>query len=94
MMKIYANSNALVLRLFLTPVSLALLLAFHWWAWVSWVLEDLGRGLGFGIVSETHYLKVVDVALPYIKPMLDEMGDEAKENMKEIAPDHIGSDML
>ena len=73
-------------------VSLALSLAFfisgHGYAGYR---ETLGRGLGLGIVSEKPYLEVVDLALPYIKSMLDQMCDEAKEHMKEIAPDQIGS---
>lgn len=73
-------------------VSLALSLAFfisgHGYAGYR---KTLGRGLGLGIVSEKPYLEVVVLALPYIKSMLDEMCDEAKENMKKSAPDQIGS---
>ena len=73
-------------------VSVALSLAFfisgHWYAGYR---KTLGSGLGLGKVSEKPYLKVVDLALPYIKSMLDEMCNEAKENMKEIAPDQVGS---
>ena len=61
-------------------VSVALSIAFfisgHWYA---------------GYRKTLGPLVVVDLALPYIKSMLDEMCNEAKENMKEIAPDQVGS---
>ena len=40
--------------------------------------KTLGRGLGSGITSEKPYLEVIDLALPHIKDMVDEMCDDAK----------------
>ena len=73
-------------------VSLALSLAFfisgHGYAGYQ---NTLGRGLGMGILSEKPYLDVLELALPYIKTILDEMCDNAKHQMKQISPDQIGS---
>ena len=73
-------------------VSLAISLAFfisgHGYAGYR---KTLGRGLGLGIVSEKPFLEVVDLALPYIKSMLDEMCEDGKEKMKELPADQIGS---
>lgn len=48
-------------------------------------------GLGSEIVSEKPFLEVVDLALPYIELMLDEMCEDGKEKMKELPADQIGS---
>ena len=73
-------------------VSLALSLAFfisgHGYAGYR---KTLGRGLGLGIPSEKRYLDVVELALPYVKTILDEMCDDAKHQMKQISPEQIGS---
>ena len=73
-------------------VSLALSLAFfisgHGYASYR---KTLGRGLGLGVTSEKPFLEVIDLALPHIKNMLDEMCDDAKQHMKELSPDQIGS---
>ena len=73
-------------------VSLALSLAFfisgHGYAGYR---KTLGRGLGLGITSEKPYLEVIDLALPHIKDMVDEMCDDAKHPMKQLPPEQIGS---
>ena len=73
-------------------VSLALTLAFfisgHGYAGYR---KTLGRGLGLGITSEKPYLEVIDLALPHIKDMVDEMCDDAKHQMKQLSPEQIGS---
>lgn len=73
-------------------VSLALSLAFfisgHGYAGYR---KTLGRGLGLGITSEKPYLEVIDLTLPHIKDMLDEMCNDAKDQMKQLSPDQIGS---
>lgn len=73
-------------------VSLALSLAFfisgHGYAGYR---KALGRGLGLGVVSEKLYLEVIDLALPHIKSILDEMCEDAKQQMKDLPPDQIGS---
>ena len=73
-------------------VSLALTLAFfisgHGYAGYR---KTLGRGLGLGITSEKPYLEVIDLALPHIKDMVDEMCDDAKHQMKQLPPEQIGS---
>ena len=55
-------------------VSLALSLAFfisgHGYAGYR---KTLGKGLGLGISSEKPFLEVIDIALPYIKAILDEV---------------------
>ena len=53
--------------------------------------KTLGRGLGFGVTSEKPFLEVIDLALPHIKNMLDEIGDYAKQHMKKLSSDQIGS---
>ena len=35
--------------------------------------KTIGKGLGLGVVSEKPFLEVVDIALLYIKEMLDEL---------------------
>ena len=74
-------------------VSLALSLAFfisgHGYASCR---KTLGRGLGLGVTSEKPFLEVIDLALPHIKNMLDEMCDDANlQHMKELSSDQIGS---
>ena len=73
-------------------VSLAISLAFfisgHGYAGYR---KTLGRGLGIGVTSEKPFLEVIDLALPHIKEMLDEMCDDAKHQMKQLSPDQIGS---
>ena len=63
-------------------VSLALSLAFfisgHGYAGYR---KTLGSGLGLGITSEKPYLEVIDLALPHIKDMVDEICDDAKHQM-------------
>ena len=44
--------------------------------------KTLGTGLGLGVTSEKPFLEVIDCALPHIKNMLDEICDDAKQNMK------------
>ena len=53
--------------------------------------KTLGRGLGLGNTSEKPYLEVIDLAFPRIKDMVDEMGDDAKHQMKQLPPEQIGS---
>ena len=73
-------------------VSLALSLAFfisgHGYASYR---KTLGRSLGLGVTSEKPFLEVIDLALPHIKDMLDEMCDDAKHQMKQLSSDQIGS---
>ena len=73
-------------------VSLALSLAFfisgHGYAGYR---KTLGQGLGLGITSEKPFLEVIDIALPHIKDILDEMCDDAKHQMKQLSSDQIGS---
>ncbi|XP_068705034.1 uncharacterized protein [Montipora foliosa] len=73
-------------------VSLALSLAFfisgHGYASYR---KTLGRGLGLGVTSEKPFLEVIDLALPHIKDMLDEMCDDAKHQMIQLPSDQIGS---
>ena len=53
--------------------------------------KALGTGLGLGVVSEKPYLEVIDLAFPHIKSILDEMCEDAKQQMKDLPPDQIGS---
>ena len=53
--------------------------------------KTLGRGLGLGITSEKPFLEIIDLALPHIKDMLDEMCDDAKHQMKQLSSELIGS---
>lgn len=73
-------------------VSLALSLAFfisgHGYAGYR---KTLGKGLGLGVVSEKPYLEVIDLALPHIKEMLDEICEEGKGQMKQISDEELGS---
>ena len=73
-------------------VSLALSLAFfisgHGYAGYR---KTMGKGLGLGITSEKPFLEVIDIALPYIKAILDEMCDDAKHQMKQLSTEQIGS---
>ena len=73
-------------------VSLALCLAFfisgHGYAGYR---KTLGKGLGLGVVSEKPYLEVIDLALPQIKMILDEMCEEAKEQMRDLPDGDLGS---
>ena len=73
-------------------VSLALSLAFfisgHGYAGYR---KTLGQGLGLVITSEKPLLEVIDIALPHIKAILDEMCDDAKHQMKQLSSDQIGS---
>ena len=66
-------------------VSLALSLAFfisgHGYAGYR---KTMGKYLGLGITSEKPFLEVIDIALPYIKAILDEMCDDAKHQMKQL----------
>ena len=72
-------------------VSLALSLAFfissHGYVGYR---KTLGRGLSLGITSEKPYLEVIDLALPHIKDMVDEMCDDAKHQTKQLPPEQIG----
>ena len=72
-------------------VSLALSLAFfisgHGYAAYR---KTLAKGLGLGVTSEKLFLEVIDLALPYIKDILDETCDEAKHRMKQVSSDQIG----
>ena len=52
---------------------------------------NIGKGLGLGVVSEKPFLEVVDLALPYIKEILDELCEDAKLQMKSISSDQLGS---
>ena len=47
-------------------------------------------GTGLGITSEKPFLEVIDLTLPYIKEILDEMCDDAKHQMKQLSPEQIG----
>ena len=73
-------------------VSLALSLAFFisGQGYASY-RKTLGRGLGLGVTSEKPFLEVIDLALPHIKEILDEMCHDAKDQMKELPPEQIGS---
>ena len=53
--------------------------------------KTLGKGLGLDIVSEKPFLEIIDLAFPYIKEVLDEMCHDAKQQMKGISPEVIGS---
>lgn len=53
--------------------------------------KTLGKGLGLGVVSEKPCLEVVDLALPYIKKILDKLCEDAKHEMKSISNDQLGS---
>ena len=53
--------------------------------------KTLGKGLGLGITSEKPFVEVIDLALHYIKAILDEMCDDAKHQMKQVSNDQIGS---
>ena len=44
-----------------------------------------------GVVSEKPFLEVVDLALPYIKEILEELCEDAKLQMKRISSDQLGS---
>ena len=72
-------------------VSLALSLAFfisrHGYAAYR---KTLGKGLGLGVTSEKLFLEVIDLALPYIKDILDETCDDAKHQMKQVSSDQTG----
>ena len=72
-------------------VSLALSLAFfisgHGYAAYR---KTLGKGLGLGVTSEKLFLEVIDLALPYIKDILDETCDDAKHRMKQVSSDQTG----
>lgn len=73
-------------------VSLALCLSFfisgHGYAGYR---KTLGKGLGIGIVTERPYLEVIDLALPYIKEILDEICEEGKNAMKKLPDGDLGS---
>lgn len=73
-------------------VSLALSLAFfissHGYASYS---KTLGKGLGLVVTSEKPFLEVIDLALPHIKEILDEMCDDAKHQVKQLSPEQVGS---
>ena len=73
-------------------VSLALCLAFFisGQGYTSY-RKTLGKGLGVGVVSEKPYLQIVGLALPHIKEILDEMCEDAKEQMRNISDDTLGS---
>ena len=43
------------------------------------------------MVSEKPFLEVVDVALPKIKEILDELCEDGKHQMKSILSDQLGS---
>lgn len=47
--------------------------------------------MGLGIVSEKPFLEVVDLALPHIKEMLDDICEAAKLQMQQIENDQLGS---
>ena len=51
--------------------------------------KALGKGLGLGVVSEKPFLEVVDLALPYIKEILEELCEDAKLQMKSISSDQL-----
>ena len=53
--------------------------------------KTLGKGLGLGVVSEKPFLEVVDLALPYIKEILEELCEDAKLQMKSISSDQLGT---
>lgn len=53
--------------------------------------KTLGKGLGLGVVSEKPFLEVVDLALPYIKEILEKLCEDAKLQMKSISSDQLGS---
>ena len=40
--------------------------------------KTLGKGLGFGVVSEKPYLQIVGLALQHIKEILNDMCKDAK----------------
>ena len=73
-------------------VSLTLCLAFfisgHGFAAYR---KTLGKGLGLGVVTENPYLQIVGLALPHIKEILDEMWEDAKEQMCSISNEELGS---
>jgi len=73
-------------------VSLALSLSFfisgHGYASYR---KTLGKGSGLGVVSEKPFLEVVDLALTYIKEILEELCKDAKLQMKSISSDQLGS---
>ena len=52
---------------------------------------NIGKGLGLGVVSEKPFLEVVDLALPYIKEILDKLCEDPKLQMKSISSDQLGS---
>ena len=72
-------------------VSLALSLAFfisgHGYAAYQ---KTLAKGLGLGVTSDKPFLEVIELALPYVKDILDEMCDDAKHQMKQVSSDQIG----
>lgn len=53
--------------------------------------KTLGKGLGLGVVSEKPFLEVVDLALPYIEEILEELCEDVKLQMKSISSDQLGS---
>ena len=71
-------------------VSLALSLAFfisgHGYAAYQ---KTLAKGLGLGVTSDKPFLEVIELALPYIKDILDEMCDDATHQMKQVSSDQI-----
>ena len=73
-------------------VSLALCLGFfisgHGFAAYR---KTLGKGLGLGVITENPYLQIVGLALPHIKKILDEMCEDAKEQMRSISDEELGS---
>ena len=71
-------------------VSLVLSLAFfisgHGYAAYQ---KTLAKGLGLGVTSDKPFLEVIELALPYIKDILDEMCDDATHQMKQVSSDQI-----
>lgn len=52
--------------------------------------KTLGKGLGLGVLMENPYLQIVGLALPHIKEILDEMCEDAKEQIRSISNEELG----
>ncbi|XP_020617975.1 uncharacterized protein LOC110055892 [Orbicella faveolata] len=53
--------------------------------------KTMGRGLGWGVISDKLFLDVIDLAFPHIRDILDEMCEKEKEYMKALSSDQLGS---
>lgn len=50
-----------------------------------------GRYLGMSTLSDRSFYHVIEIAYPHVQSILDEICEEAKEEMKEIPSSELGS---